>query len=167
MKQVYWSYSTVRVRWRNIQFEVKAGCELLLFMQHHRFSLQGCLPWTTDVDQIPTRYIYLISMRQKEREKDKERERIYSIYSLSLRERKMQASRRGGVKAWPEELKTVAYKANNVFELRFISGQLDALKSVEIAGCPELPSLESSCIIELSVSWLLLFCRVRKTLYHG
>jgi len=59
MKQVYWSFSTVRVRWRNIQFEVKAG------------------------------YIYLISMRQKEREKDKERERIYSIYSLSLREREI------------------------------------------------------------------------------
>ena len=63
----------------------------------------------------------------------------------------MQASRRG-VKAWLEELKTVAYEANDVFELRFISGQLDALKSLEIAGCPELRSLESSCITELSVS---------------
>jgi len=79
----------------------------------------------------------------------------------------MQASRRGGVKAWPEELKTVAYKANNVFELRFISGQLDALKSVEIAGCPELRSLESSCIIELYVLWLMLFCCERKILYHA
>jgi len=80
IREAYWSFSTVRVRWRNIQLEMKTGCELLLFMQHHRFSLHS--------SGVPNPHlVYLFDFHETEREI--ERQRIYSIFSLSLHEREI------------------------------------------------------------------------------
>ncbi|CAD6252602.1 unnamed protein product [Miscanthus lutarioriparius] len=57
----------------------------------------------------------------------------------------------------------------NCSKLRFISGQLDALKSVEIMVCPELRSLESLCTIDFSaLEFLCLYdCKSLASLPSG